>query len=279
MSNKTKRKLNKTFIYIFLLLSCIIFFFPFYFMIVSATNASVDVTQGRMLPGSYLLENLKTVIDNTNVLSALGNSFIVSIIQTVISLILSSMAGYGFEIHQSKGKEILYNILLLSMMIPFAALMVPLFRMFGSFSQYLPAIGIDTLISVMLPYFSTAFLIFFFRQNTKMFSKPLLEAGRIDGLSEIGLFFRIYMPTMKSTYAAAGIVTFMNSWNNYMWPLVTLQSPENFTVPLVISALGSGYTPDFGANMLAIVLTTIPVAIVFFALQKYFVQGMLGSTK
>ncbi|MBO1913022.1 carbohydrate ABC transporter permease, partial [Microvirga sp. 3-52] len=140
--------------------------------------------------------------------------------------------------------------------IPFAALMVPLYRMFGSISTVAPFIGMDTLVAVMLPTLTTAFLIFFFRQNTKMFSKELIEAGRIDGLSELGIFFRIYMPTMKTTYAAAAIITFMNSWNNYLWPLVVLQSPEKQTIPLLISNLGSSYSPDYGVIMLTIVIAT-----------------------
>lgn len=276
---KNKIIIKKVLMYLFLIAVSITFFFPFYFMIVSATNASADVTAGRLLPGRYLMENFKTMIETTNLPIAMKNSIMVAVVQTLISIFLSSMAGYGFEIHPTKGKERVYNLILLSMMIPFAVLMVPLFQMFGVISQKIPFIGLDTLTGVMLPYFSTAFLIFFFRQNTKMFPKALLEAGRIDGLSEIGLFVRLFMPTMKSTYAAAGIVTFMTSWNNYMWPLVAIQSTENQTVPLVISNLGAGYAPDYGAIMLAIVFSTIPVAILFFYLQKYFVAGMLGSVK
>lgn len=276
---KNKKVIKKILLYLFLIAVSITFFFPFYFMIVSATNASADVTAGRLLPGRHLIENFKTMIETTNLPAAMKNSIVVAVVQTLVSIFLSSMAGYGFEIHPTKGKEIVYNLILLSLMIPFAALMVPLFQMFGVISQEAPLIGLDTLTGVMLPYFSTAFLIFFFRQNTKMFPKALLEAGRIDGLSEVGLFVRIFMPTMKSTYAAAGIVTFMTSWNNYMWPLVAIQSTENQTVPLVISNLGAGYTPDYGAIMMAIVVSTIPVAILFFFLQKYFVAGMLGSVK
>ena len=140
-------------------------------------------------------------------------------------------------------------------------------------------IGIDKLTSAFIPYLSTAFLIFFFRQNTKMFPKELLEAARIDGLSELGCFFRIYVPTMKTTYAAAGIITFMSSWNNYLWPLIVLQSPENQTISLLISNLGSSYSPNFGVIMLAIIIATIPTAAVFFFLQKHFVAGMVGSIK
>lgn len=112
-----------------------------------------------------------------------------------------------------------------------------------------------------------------------MFAKELVEAGRIDGLSEIGIFFRIYMPSMKASYAAGAIITFMNSWNNYMWPLIVLQSPEKQTVPLLLSNLGASYSPDYGMMMLAIVIATLPTALIFSLMQKHFVAGMMGSVK
>lgn len=273
------RKLKRVFIYLFLSVAAFISIFPFYWMIVSATNASVDVTRGRMLPGAYFFENLKKMIDTTEMGNALWNSAVIAVSTTVLGLLVASLAGYGFEIYRSKARDIVFNILLLAMMIPFAALMIPLFQMFAGISGILPLIGVDTLVSVVLPTFTTAFLIFFFRQNSKMFSKDLLEAGRMDGLSELGLFFRIYVPTMKTTYAAAAIITFMNSWNNYLWPLVILQSPENQTVPLLISNLGSSYAPDYGVMMLAILISTIPTALVFFLMQKHFVAGMTGAVK
>lgn len=270
---------KKISIYIFMIVASIVFAFPFYYLIVSATNKSIDVTSGRLLIGSNLIENAKKLFSTVGIGNAIKNSAIVSFFQTFLSIFIASLAGYGFEIHKSKGKEIVFNIILLSMMIPFAAIMIPLFQMFGKISQVFPAIGIDTLTSAYLPYISTAFLVFFFRQNTKMFPKELLEAGRIDGLTELGCYFRIYIPTMKTTFAAAGIITFMNSWNNYLWPLIVLQSPKNQTIPLLISNLGSGYSPDYGVIMLAITIATIPTATIFFILQKYFVAGMLGSVK
>ncbi|MEK5040310.1 carbohydrate ABC transporter permease [Sporosarcina sp. FSL K6-3457] len=271
--------LKRIVIYGFLIIVSAISIFPFLWMIVSATNKSVDVTKGRLLPGSNFFENMKTLLDTTDLVSALMNSAKISIATTVLSLIIASLAGYGFEIYRSKAKDVVFNILLLSMMIPFAALMVPLFRMFGKVSQVFPAIGIDTLMSVILPTMTTAFLIFFFRQSTKMFPRELIEAGRIDGVSEIGIFIRIFIPTMKTTYAAAAIITFMASWNNFLWPLVVLQSPENQTIPMLISNLGSSYSPDFGVIMTAIVIGTIPTALVFFLMQKHFVAGMMGSVK
>ncbi|WP_449354251.1 carbohydrate ABC transporter permease [Virgibacillus natechei] len=272
-------KFKQGFMYAFLTVASIISIFPFYYMIVSATNESIEVTRGSLIPGTNLIQNFQNLIDTVAVGQAMWNSALIAVGTTVFALLIASLAGYGFEIFRSKTKDMVFSILLLSMMIPFASLMIPLFRFFGGVSQVAPVIGIDTLAAAALPTITTAFLIFFFRQNTKMFPRALLEAGRIDGLSELGLFFRIYVPTMKSTYAAAAIITFMNSWNNYLWPLVILQSPENQTVPLLISNLGASYTPDYGVIMLAIVITTLPTALIFFLLQKYFVAGMLGSVK
>ncbi|WP_413380745.1 carbohydrate ABC transporter permease [Alkalihalobacillus sp. 1P02AB] len=272
-------KVNRIICYVILSIATIISVFPFLWMVISATNKSVDVTRGTFLPGTHLIENFRHLLSTVDLVPALINSAKISVSTTVLALLIGSLAGYGFEIYKSKAKDIVFNILLLSMMIPFAALMVPLFRMFGSISQTAPFMGIDTLTAVVLPTITTAFLIFFFRQSTKMFPKEILEAGRMDGVSELGLFFKIYIPTMKTTYAAAAIITFMASWNNYLWPLVVLQSPENQTLPLLISNLGSSYTPDYGVIMLAIVIATLPAAIIFFLMQKHFVEGMMGSVK
>ncbi|GIP15084.1 lactose ABC transporter permease [Paenibacillus montaniterrae] len=272
-------KLKKLGMYLFLSVSAIISIFPFLWMITSATNISADVTKGRIIPGTHLFDNIRNLFESVDISTALLNSAKVSVSTTIISLVIASLAGFGFEIYRSKARDAVFSILLLSMMIPFAAIMIPLFQMFAKISNTAPAIGIDTLSGVVLPTVVTAFLIFFFRQNAKMFPKDLLEAGRIDGLSELGLFFRVFVPTMKTTYAAAGIITFMSSWNNYLWPLIVLQSPENQTVPLLISTLGSAYSPDYGVIMTAIVISTIPTALVFFFMQKHFVAGMTGSVK
>jgi lactose/L-arabinose transport system permease protein len=270
---------RRALMYVFLGAAAFVSVFPFLWMIVSATNPSVEVTKGRMLPGTHLAENVTTLFRQVDMVQALANSFAIAVATTVLALAIGSLAGYGFEIYRSRAKDVVFNVLLLSMMIPFAALMVPLYRMFAALSAKAPFIGIDTKASVILPTMATAFLIFFFRQNTKMFEKEMLEAGRIDGLGEFGIFFLIYVPTMRTTYAAAAIITFMTSWNNYMWPLIVLQSENKKTIPLLISNLGSAYAPDYGMIMTAIVIATLPTALVFFLMQKHFVAGMLGSIK
>lgn len=276
-----KKKVSKVIQYILLSILSFLSVFPFFWMVVASTNKSVDVSRGTLMPRGYFFENLKTLLEsNAGYLTAIKNSFLISITTTILAMLVSSMAGYAFEVYRTKARDRTFSFLLLSMMVPFSALMVPLFRMFSRFpGTPLFFIAINSLGAVIVTGIATAFLIFFFRQNTKAFSKELIEAARIDGLGEFRIFLKVYMPTMKSSYAAATVITFMSSWNNYMWPLIALQSPEKRTLPLVISALGSSYTPDYGMMMAAIVISTLPTAIIFFAMQKQFVQGMLGSVK
>lgn len=277
-----KRRIINAVQYIFLSVLSLLCLFPLIWMVIAATNTSTDVTSGTMIPGTYFFENLKAVLSSDlQYLTAYKNSLIIAVITTILAMIVSSGAGYAFTIYKSKGKERVFDLILASMMVPFSAMMVPLFRLFSNFNKVpvLKSIGINTLGSVIVISIATAFLIFFFRQNTMTFPKELVEAARIDGLGEFGIFFKVYMPTMKSTYAAAIIVTFMNSWNSYMWPLIALQSSDKRTLPLVLSAMGSSYTPDYGMMMNAVLLATIPMIIIFFALQKEFVAGMGGAVK
>lgn len=276
------RKITNGFQYLFLIIASIISVFPIIWMLVAATNKSVDVVKGTLLPGTYLYENLKTLLaSDLRYMTAFKNSLFIAVVITVLAMFVSSAAGYAFVVYRSKARERVFSLILLSMMVPFAALMLPLFRLFTKFGKtgLLKSIAINTPMAVIVIAIATAFLIFFFRQNAQSFPKELIEAARIDGLGEAGIFFRIFMPTNKSTYAAAIVVTFMNSWNNYLWPLIALQSPEKRTLPLVISAMGSSYTPDYGMIMTAVLIATIPTALIFFLMQKQFVAGMTGSVK
>ncbi|KAF5045678.1 Lactose transport system permease protein LacG [anaerobic digester metagenome] len=259
--------------YLFLCVVCLFSVFPFYFMIVGSTNQSVDIVKGRLFFGTHLIENFKTLASTVKLGNAFWNSMRNALVNTVASLFVCSLAGYGFQIYRDKGKDTLMGLLLLSMMVPFAALMVPLFRMFSQ------ARLLDTTIGFILPTISTAFLIFFFRQSAESFPMETVQAARVDGLGELGIFFRIFVPIMAPTFSAAAIVTFMSAWNNYLWPLIIMQSQESQTMPLLITGLTAGYTTDYGILMLSVTITTLPTLILFFTQQKRFVEGVLGSVK
>ena len=188
--------------YVFLTVFSIFSVFPLYFMAVSATNTSQDVLGSRMIPGGNLVQNFTDLLDAADLWSAMLNSALIAVGTTVLALLVSSIAGYGFEIYHSKGKDLLMAVLLLAMMVPQVATMVPLFKMMSK------ADLLNSVWAFILPSISTPFLIMMFRQNSRNFPNDLMQAARIDGLSETGIFFRMYVPIMKSTYAAAAVITF-----------------------------------------------------------------------
>lgn len=242
-------------------------------MLISATNKSIDVSRGTMLPGLALIDNWKSLLSQQEVARAMFNSFKYSIILTACALVICSLAGYGFEIYHDKGKDTVMSILLLGMMVPFVATLVPLFRMFSS------AHLLNTTIAFILPTISTPFLIMMFRQSARSFPHDIIEAARIDGLNEIQIFFRMFIPTMRSTYAAAMTITFMNAWNNYLWPKVIMTTDESITMPMLVANLTEGYVTDYGVLMLAVLLCSLPTIIIFFLLQKSFAEGITGAVK
>ena len=263
----------KVCMYAFLSVAAFISVFPLLWTIISATNRNIDILRGTMLPGTYLLQNLSTLLDEADVILAFWNSTRNAVFLTGFSVLVCSLAGYGFEIYHSKAKDRLMSVLLLSMLVPFVAVMIPLFQLIASLNL------LNTTIGFMLPTLATAFLVMFFRQNIRSFPREMLEAARIDGLSEISIFFRIFIPTMKSTYAAAITITFMAAWNMFLWPRIIMLSPEGITMPVLISNLTESYVTDMGVVTLAVVIATFPTIVLFFFLQRYFADGIAGTIK
>lgn len=264
---------KKIFQYVFLTIVSLFSVFPLYYMLCGATNKSTDVVAGKMIPGGFIIENFKSLINNQDLARAMWNSFRNAVILTVLALLVCSIAGYGFEIYHDKGKDVVMTLLLTAMMIPFAAIMIPLFKMFSTLKM------VNSMAAFMLPTISTPFLIMLFRQSARSFPHDIIEAARLDGLSETGIFFRMFFPTMRSTYAAAMTITFMNAWNNYLWPKVILQTDDSITMPMLVANLLGGYTVDYGMLMLGVLICTLPTAIVFFCLQKSFAEGITGAVK
>ena len=259
--------------YIFLIIVSFISVFPLYWMISAATNTSTDVSRGRILPVTHFMENFNNLVSQQPLWRALGNSFFYAILTTVVCLLICSIAGYGFEVYHDKWKDKLFSILLLAMMVPQVATMVPLFQMFSK------AKLLNTAIGFILPMISTPFMIMMFRQNARAFPIDIIEAARIDGLNEVQIFFRMFIPTMKSTYAAAAVITFMNAWNSYLWPKVIMTDNNSMTMPMLIANLITGYVTDYGMLMCGVLFCSIPTMIVFFVLQKQFAEGITGAVK
>ncbi len=266
-------RISRGFLYIGLLIAVFVSVFPFYWLIVGSTNKSSDIIRGKADPGSHFLANAATFFSTVDVAQVLWNSILIAGVGTLATLVVSSLAGYGYEIFRSGARERIFQLLLLLLTIPFAALMVPLFAMIASWRL------INTHFAVIVPTVASIYIIFYFRQATKAFPRELRDAARVDGLKEWQIFAFVYMPVMRSTYAAATIIVFMLNWNNFLWPLIVLQTDDMKTITLVVASLTSAYVPDYGTTLFAAGLATLPTLIIFFVLQRHFVRGMLGSVK
>ncbi|MGV8855819.1 MAG: carbohydrate ABC transporter permease [Devosia sp.] len=269
----TASTIRRALVYLFLSIAAFISVFPFFWMIVGASNTSADIIKGKSSFGDALFTNAATFFTQVDAPRIFFNSGFIAIVGTALTLVVSSLAGYGFEMFRSRVRERIFSLLLLLLSIPFAAMMVPLFVMFAQVKL------VNTFVAVVLPTVASIFIIFYFRQATKAFPSELRDAAKIDGLKEWQIFLFVYLPVMRSTYAAATIIVFMTNWNNYLWPLIVLQTADNKTVTLIISALTSAYTPDYGMTLFGTVLATLPTLVIFFLLQRRFVEGMLGAVK
>lgn len=259
--------------YVFLTVVSVISVFPLLWMVLGATNTSVDVSRGRLLPGTHLIENFKNLVASQNLSGAMLNSFKYAVMLTILSLVICSLAGYGFEIYYDRAKDFTMSVILLAMMVPFVATMIPLFQMFSKAGL------LNSTAGFILPTISTPFMIMLFRQSARSFPHDIIEAARIDGLNELQIFFRMFLPTMRSTYAAAMTITFMNAWNSYLWPKVIMTDNKSITMPMLVANLTEGYVTDYGMLMTAVLLCTLPTVIIFFLLQKSFAEGITGAVK
>lgn len=266
--------------YIFLIIVCFFSVFPIFWMITAATNNTVDIARGRIWFGDQALVNFRALLEaassqgaGTSLGKFLSNSFIYALAQTVLCIFLCSLAGYGFELYHDKSKDKLFGVLLMAMMVPQVATLIPLFTMMSKLGF------LNTVAGFMLPAISTPFMIMMFRQNSRNFPVQIMEAARIDGESEWMIFFTMYMPIMKSTYAAAAVITFMNAWNAYMWPRAVMTKNSSQTMQILLTNLSNGYVIDYGLLMMAVLFCSAPTMIIFFVMQRQFAEGITGAVK
>ena len=276
---KPKHKINvrSVIAHIVLILLSFLCLFFFVILIINATRSHAQLQKGfSFIPGGHFLDNLKSVANDGSfpMFRGIVNSLIISGSCAVLCTYFSSLTAYGLYAYDFKLKKVAFTFIMAILVMPTQVTAMGFLRLITKMGMY------DSWAPLIIPSIaSPAVFYFMYSYLQSSLSLSLVEAARIDGLSEIKIFFQMYMPVMKSSYAAAAIITFMNSWNNYLWPLVALQSPEKKTVPLILSTMGASYNPDYGMIMAGIVIATLPTALIFFLMQKQFVQGMIGSVK
>ncbi|NLW19998.1 MAG: carbohydrate ABC transporter permease [Clostridiales bacterium] len=199
------------------------------------------------------------------------NSLFITLIQTTLTLFVSCFVGYGFAMYNFKGKNLIFAGVLIVMMIPLEIILLPLFRL-------MLGIGlVDTYVGIILPFIAQALPIFFFRQYISGLPHDFLDAGRVDGCSEYGIFFRIMVPLTTPSFAAMGILVGMNSWNGFLWPLIVLRTQSKLTLPLGLASMLSPYGNNYAVLIAGSVFAIIPILTLFFIFQKYFIEGMTAG--
>lgn len=286
-SNYIKKKvtLNHTISILILSLLAISFLFPFIWLISSSLKEGQAIFKAEfsLIPRDVygkvkvVFSNYKNAVQYLSLGVLFKNTLFVAVLNTILNLLFNSMAGYAFARLNFKGKEIIFRIILISMMIPGTVMLIPNLITVNRLGIY------DTIWALVLPFTMSVYNIFLMRQHFSSFSKDLEEAAKIDGAGYFRIFFTIAIPLVRPMLVVLGITTFMWNYNNFLWPLVATQSPENATLALGLGSLvaaGSSNPEIYPVMLAGSVIVSLPLIIMFFFLQKYIIGGIsVGAVK
>ncbi len=246
---------------------------PFVYMVSASFKPGSELFSipVRVLPDDLYLGNYELLFGETSFLRWFANSVFVALARTVIAITLSLMAGYAFAKFEFRFKRPLFFLVIATLTLPLYVILVPLFSMMATLGW------MDTYWALILPFTAQAIGIFLARQQLLGIPNELLEAARIDGASEWGIFTRIVVPLAQPVIAVMGILFFTASWNDYIWPLIVLTSDEKFTVSLGLPSLIGPYDQEYGAVMAGSFLGTLPIVIIFLIFQRRFIEGIMAG--
>ena len=258
---------------IILLFLAVIILAPILWMALSAFKERADISTypPTFIPPRWTLFNIKEVFRLIPIAMYIKNSTLYTIVVTFFSLLFNSAAGYAFARLTFKGQNVLFTILMASMMIPFQVIMIPLFMEIFYMGLF------DTLVGLVVPKFAAVIGIFFFRSFYFSLPKQLEEAGRIDGLTEFGIWLRIIVPLCKPALVTQAVLSLNACWNDLLWPLLMTNNPDNRMLPNgVLYFIGQDIN-DYGPTFAAGLISLIPILIIFLFGQKYFVSSIVNS--
>ena len=280
MGQKIKANASTIVIGIFFVIAAIFLMMPFYFMFLSSLKPGTEILR---LGLSFKIEPDVMSFSNYNALNTYRDgiywswyksSLTVMLLQTVVGLFFASIVGYALAKYDFVGKKVFDIIVLVLLMMPFEILLLPMYRALSTMKMT------NSYFGVIMPYIVPAYMVFFFRQYCSGLPKELIEAGRIDGCTDYGIFFRIMVPIMIPAFGAMAILSAMNSWNNLLWPLIVLNQDTKFTLPIGLGTTITPYGNAYDVLMPGAVMAVVPIIIVYLFCQKSFMAGMTaGSVK
>lgn len=280
MNIKIWSKMGSVLVFLILTVLAVFCLAPFFFLLLSSFRPGVEmIRNGISLNIDFSALNLNNywlLLKGKDGIYPLWyiNSVIITVVHTILSLLLTSMVGYGLAIYNFKGRNLIFTIVLVVMMIPIEILILPLYKLAITIDL------IDSYMGVILPFVVAPTSIFFFRQYADTLPKELLDAARIDGCGEIRIFFQIMMPLMLPAFGAMGILQAMFSWNSFVWPLIVLRSSNMLTLPIGLQSLITPYGNNYDLLFPGAVMSVIPIILLFIINQKAFISGLtMGGVK
>lgn len=253
---------------------------PFIWMLSASFKTTSEIFRfpPSLIPQRLSLDNYQSLFSNWPFATWYANSVLVAALVTITVLFFCSLAGFGFAKYRFAGKRFLFLILLGSTMIPFQIILIPLFILVSRMGWT------NSHISLVVPFMAPAIGIFLMRQFISGIPTELIEAARVDGASDFRIYWQIIIPLVVPGLATLAIITFLGTWNNFLWPLTVLRQEDIMTLPvgmaLMLSGVQAGSEPPFGPAMAASTLVSFPIILVFISVQRYYIAGLtIGAVK
>lgn len=266
--------LGQILLYAVIIAGLLVFCIPLYYMVSTSVKAEAEVfaIPIHWIPEDFQPANYPEAFQVAPFGRYFYNSLFVAIVVVLTTLLFSALAGYGFAKFSFPGRRISFLFVLSTMMIPFQVLLIPLYVVVYKFGWT------NSYAGLIIPGAISAFGVFLMRQACLTLPNELLDAARIDGAGEVGIFFRIVMPLLKPALATLAILTFLGSWNNFLWPLIVVTKADLFTLPVGMTVFQQPLRAPYWTYIMAVsTVATLPVVIVFVALQRYFIEGVVIS--
>ncbi|HJC57437.1 MAG TPA: carbohydrate ABC transporter permease [Candidatus Eisenbergiella intestinipullorum] len=259
MRSKMKRFIARFIVYVFAFGVAVTAFYPFFVMIISSTHDSYDiVARANVLPGTHFAENYARLTQNIELYRGIANSLFLAVVVTAVQCYFTVLAAYGFSKFEFKGKNFLFSVVMVAMMLPGQLGIIGFYKEIQAMNL------LNSYIPLIIPTIANCFAVFFYKQFMDgAIPNELLEAAVMDGCGELKMYHRIVLPLMVPALVTQGVMTFIGSWNSYLNPLIILNDKEKFTLPLMIATVRDSTHADYGAQYVGMLVSVIPMVIVF----------------
>ncbi len=274
---RPRKVLETTFWYVVLCLVAVVTVFPFVWVFFTSLKGPQDPIYSvppQLFPHTFTLDNYTRVWEQLPILSFFLNSIIVTAVVVVVNLFFTAMAAYPFAKMKFPGRDVIFYLLLATFIVPPQLTYIPSFVLAVQFFH-----TYDTLFALILPGLATVFNIFLMRQAFRTVPNDLIDAARMDGAGEFRIWWSILLPVVRPSLATVAIITFVTHWNDFFWPSLMLHTRERMTLQVGLVALQGLFTSDLRGMAAGVVMTVIPILIVFVTLQRQFVRGLTGAVK